>query len=254
MPPVITPAETIAGVITRLDDIIAWARTTHDRQGLFPALYRTVTVKVRDGIHEGVFDDGPRMERLDVIFANRYLDAFAARQDGRPMSRSWRSAFDAAGEWWPTVIQHLLLGINAHINLDLAIAAVETEPAHRLPDLEADFNRINAILASLVDRTQEALGEVWPLMRVIDWIGGPHDEAIVHFSLERARAEAWGVATRLAAAASASDRTVEIDRTDLRTATLAHRIRHPGPLLGFATRLVRLGELRSVPRILDLLG
>jgi hypothetical protein len=253
MPPLVSPATSIDEVIEQLDRIVSWARATHSRQGLFPALYRKVTIGVRDGIAQGVFDDGARMARLDVIFANRYLDAFAARHGSQPMSRAWRAAFEAADQFWPTVIQHLLLGINAHINLDLGIAAADTAPGRDLPGMERDFNRINAILASLVEHVQQALCEIWPLMRVIDWAGGPHDEAIVHFSIERARAEAWAVATRLATV-SDGDRAAEIDRTDLHTAGLASRVRNPGPLLELATKLVRLGEIRSVPRILDLLG
>lgn len=48
-------------------------------------------------IERGEFDDGARMERLDVAFADRYLDANAAAQDGLPTTTAWRTAFDAAG-------------------------------------------------------------------------------------------------------------------------------------------------------------
>ena len=70
------PAETIDGVIGKLDQIIDWSYTTKSRLGYFAALYRKVTIKVKEGIEEDFFEDGERMERLDVIFANRSLDVF----------------------------------------------------------------------------------------------------------------------------------------------------------------------------------
>ena len=43
--------------------------------GYFATLYRKVTIQVKKGIADNFFDDGPRMERLDVILANRYTQA-----------------------------------------------------------------------------------------------------------------------------------------------------------------------------------
>ena len=78
---------------------------------------------MKDALEAGAFDDADRMERLDTLFADRYLDAVAARSAGRPATASWELTFAAAQRWRPLVLQHLLVGINAHINLDLGIAA-----------------------------------------------------------------------------------------------------------------------------------
>src|SRR6187549_599282 len=141
---------TIAEIIERLTAITTWARQTNSRLGFFPALYRTVTIEVQRGIKEGRFQDPVRMERLDVIFARRYLDAFDAHQRGEPVTRSWRLAFDATGRWRPIILQHLLLGMNAHINLDLGIAAATVAPGASLAALRHDFNEINDILQGLM--------------------------------------------------------------------------------------------------------
>jgi len=155
-------ASTIDGVIERLDDVIAGARRQDSRSGYFPALYRKVTASVKEGIRAGRFADGERMERLDVVFANRYLDAVAAVRRGEPPTRSWQISFAAAQGWWPIVLQHLLLGMNAHINLDLGIAAARTAPGAELAGLESDFNSINDLLAELVNGVKEELSTVWP--------------------------------------------------------------------------------------------
>jgi len=35
------------------------------------------------------------MKRLDVLFANRYFAALESRQNGQPLTRSWKVALDA---------------------------------------------------------------------------------------------------------------------------------------------------------------
>ena len=243
----------IDDVIDELGRIVSSCRDEKSAAGYFPALYRRVTIGVRDWIRDGRFDDGERMERLDVVFADRYLDAWRTWRGGGTPTRSWVVAFDATRDWAPTTLQHLLLGINAHINLDLGIAAAQVSPPGELPALGDDFGRINALLASMVDDMQERLAEVWPLLRFLDWASGGDDEATVNFSMARARDAAWGFAHRLAALPPA-DRPAAIDGADAVVAAMGNRIRRPGPLIGTVTRMVRLGELRSRPRVIDLLA
>ncbi len=71
-------AQIIDEVIARLDDIIADCKQRQSRIGYFAALYRRMTVAVRTGIAQKHFEDSNRMEQLDVIFANHYLQAYAA--------------------------------------------------------------------------------------------------------------------------------------------------------------------------------
>jgi hypothetical protein len=246
-------AHSIEQVIDRLDGIIGWSRTTASRLGYFPALYRKVTIEVRDGIAHGAFDDGGRMERLDVIFANRYLAAVDAHREGKPATDAWVAAFAAAGRWWPIVLQHLLLGINAHINLDLGIAAAQTAPGSELPRLRGDFDRINAILARLVGDVQEELARIWPALRFFNRHLRRTETALINFSLTRAREHAWSVAEELAPLAPAAQEPV-IARLDRDVAMLARVVEHPGLVLGTVTRTVRLGELGSVPQKIDILG
>jgi len=52
-------ARTIDEVIVHLDDIIARSIREQSRLGYFAALYRKVTVKVKEGIAQGRFEDGP---------------------------------------------------------------------------------------------------------------------------------------------------------------------------------------------------
>ena len=247
------PAHTIDEVIEQLDDLISYARREKSRLGYFATLYRNVTVKVKEGILAGSFEDGARMERLDVTFANRYLDAVERYRRGEEPSRCWRTSFRAAESWRPIVLQHLLLGINAHINLDLGVAAAQTSPGAQLEGLRRDFDSINDILSAMLDDVQDKLALVSPWMGVLDRVGGRTDEEILNFSIDRARGSAWRVAERLAPLGS-EEAQKEIEVLDRWVDVLAFVIQYPpGISIRLATFSVRLAESHDVAKIIDTL-
>lgn len=89
------PATTIDDILTQLESIIAESIRTNNRMGYFAALYYKVTASVKEGIAKGQFENGPRMEQFDVLFAGRYLDALNAWKNNQPVTASWQEAFDA---------------------------------------------------------------------------------------------------------------------------------------------------------------
>lgn len=247
-----TKAQTIDEVIRALDEIIEWAKKNKSRVGYFAALYRKVTAQVKKGIAENFFDDGPRMERLDVIFANRFLDAFAQYRAVKEPTLSWQLSFEVSNYRRPIVLQHLLIGMNAHIQLDLGIAAAETIAPGELPALRGDFYKINNILASLINEVQLELSKVWPLLRLLDYAAGEADEALARFGMNVARGQAWKVAESLSAL-SLEKRAAKIRELDQAVVKMGRKIQNPGYLLRLVLLLVRLGEIRSIPRIIQVL-
>jgi hypothetical protein len=232
----------IDAVVAELSDVLEWSIAEGSRLGYFAALYLRVTREVQRGVQAGEFDDGPRMDRLDGLFARRYLDAVASHRAGKPMSASWKAAFDTAERNRPLILQHLFLGINAHINLDLGIAALQTlQGGAPLSSLQADFNRINAVLSSLVDQTENSLARAAPLMSVLDWFAGRADEMLADFSIEVARDGAWAFAEALAAA-SESERAQQIAMRDADIAALGYAVAKPGLMLSLAILPFRLLE------------
>ncbi|MFA5329407.1 MAG: DUF5995 family protein [Prolixibacteraceae bacterium] len=188
---------TIDDVIDILEDIITECEKNQDPLGYFAALYKKVTQKVKEGIAQNLFDDGPRMEILDVVFAKRYLDAWFAWQKNEPVTGSWQKAFDLSRKYQPIVLQHLLLGMNAHINLDLGIAAAEMSKGKNPDDLQNDFIKINEILSSLVHEVEDCLSLVWPALKFILKYTGKVDDYLVDFSMKLAREGAWKFAISL---------------------------------------------------------
>src|SRR5262249_30680500 len=96
---------------------------------------------------------------------------------GQQPTVSWQVAFRAAAWWRPIVVQHLLVGINAHINLDLGIAAVVTAPGDQLPGLQTDFDQINGVLASLVNVVEKEIATVSPLLGLLEKLSLKTDSA-----------------------------------------------------------------------------
>jgi hypothetical protein len=247
-------ANTIDEVIGQLDDIIARSIREQNRMGYFAALYRKVTAKVKEGIAEGRFDNGPRMERFDVTFANRFLTALSQFQTGQQPSLCWLASFKAAASWRPIILQQLLLGMNAHINFDLGIAAAEIAPGDELPSLEHDFNEINIILAGLVANVMSEIDEVSPWIRFLDHVDPKADTSIVNFSLDKARSCAWNVASRLAPL-SPDQWMPHLDLLDLEVTTLADLVRNPiGLVFRLGLLVIRLRESNNVARVIEVLN
>jgi hypothetical protein len=102
----------------------------------FALLYLRTTEGMRDANNAGEFSD-PVFWDTEVIptFASYYLDAYAAwkRGDQRAVDPAWRIAFRAdPGKLNCT--QLLYLGINAHVNNDLAFVIEELGPRYTYPD------------------------------------------------------------------------------------------------------------------------
>ncbi|MFA9431678.1 DUF5995 family protein [Egicoccus sp. AB-alg2] len=251
--PEVGQADTIDDVLAALDDVVARSIEQQDRVGYFAALYRTVTAKVKEGIEQGRFDDVERMARLDVVFANRYLDALAGFRAGTPITHCWQAALDAAGQRRPLILQQLLVGINAHINLDLGIAAATVAPGAQLSALRRDFDRINEILAAQIATVADDVGSLSPWIGFLRLVGGRREDELVRFSIEVARTQAWWFARELATLPP-DQWGGPIGARDAVVTRLARRVLHPGGLLGTGLLVVRARERNDVAHNIRVLG
>jgi hypothetical protein len=246
-------ASTLDQVIHQMDALIARSILDNSRLGLFAALYRCVTLKVKEGIADGRFDDGPRMEHFDVVFANRYLDALRRYQSSQPLTDSCRIALDTCPRWRPLLLQHLLLGMNAHINLDLGMAAAVSCPGLRLQPLQRDFNEINNILSGMLVGVQQKIGRLSPLIGLLDRVGGRKDEIVLNFSMKKARDAAWNAAVRLALL-KPDAQEAELAKLDKVIAVVARHIQRPGRYLSTACLVIRLFERTRVAKAIEALN
>ena len=250
----VTPAETIEDVVRLLTAVVDEARLTRHRRGFFAAIYRQMTLAVQRGIADGVFDDGERMGSFVVTFANRYLGALALCREGQKPTRAWNAAFECAERRDRLILQHVVMGINAHVNLDLGVAASEVAgPGDQILALKPDFERINALIGGLLDPIQAAIGKFSPLLGLVWRLADKPDDEVLNFSFRVAREEAWKHALLLSRQ-PADDRPAVVDSFDRNAALLARVVNDPGGLFGRGVlATVRATERQDVPGVIDAL-
>ncbi len=242
--------QTIDEVISTLDKIIADCIVQNNPLGYFAVLYRWVTVRVKAGIQQGEFEDNVRMEKLDVLFANRYLEAYTCYQQQLATTNSWKVAFEASTASGHIIMQHLLLGINAHINLDLGISAVEAAGQTSLDNVKKDFDDINRVLSELVEEVKTKMGTVSLAFGLLMPLARKMDEKLVNFSIQTARDGTWPFAQRLSLEA---DRAPMIALRDQDICFLGGCLVRPSKRLQWLLRVIGWFEWRSVGDNLRLL-
>lgn len=242
---------TIPDVLVELDTIIKECRDRQSPLAYFAFVYRKTTARVLQGIEQGIFEDNGRMALFDVAFANLYLQAYWDFSAGKPVTNVWRVAFEAMDSQL-TIAQHIVLGMNAHINYDLALSAAQLMKDEDIQPLKSDFQRINGILFSLTNELQELLSKVSPLFFLVDWMGKNRDEQLINFSMERARALSWKNTVMLW---SLDQVQIEDGRLTLEDAVsaFAKRIKAPkSKITRWLLKAVAGFEKKDVRRVLDI--
>lgn len=238
--------KTIDEVVDHLEKIVSDSIKYNNRTGYFATLYLSVTKEIRDNINKSHFENNQLIEQLDVVFANRFLEAYYKHNDDETVTKSWEIAFRSTRLWNPLVIQHLFLGMNAHIGLDLGIAAATVSPGESISKLQSDFFKVNSILSSMINTVQENLATIWPLLKIIDWLTGRLDEALVCFSIETARDAAWNVALEYANLKNREEQYRYIQARDEKVANFSKKLLRSGIVLRVLILIIRIGEIGSV--------
>lgn len=159
-------AASLTDTVANFDTIIAWATEENSPIGYFATVYKRATLAIeRATMRPGRFRKPTRMEEFAKAFSQRYFDAlnsyFAPPRRGQHPTAVWGVHVDGTKLKRPVILQHLLTAVNAHINLDLGIAACQVGGAN-LPALRNDFNHVNAILGSQIQGVLDALSDVSP--------------------------------------------------------------------------------------------
>ena len=245
----INQAKTIDEVLEKLDIIIAESLQNNNPPGFFAYIYRRTTAQIKQAILEGKFEDNARMEKFDVHFANKYLEAYRDYHAGQPVCGPWKTAFDAGKEKL-TILQHIILGMNAHINYDLGMAAAEFTAGTKIESMKNDFMLVNDVLASLVDELQIKVGRVSKLMFLLDWIGKRTDEEVMNFSMEKARHQAWSFAVKLSVLSN-QDKKAKMNEVDEIIGKLGGIvISPPGKVMAFTIKIISFFESKDVKKII----
>lgn len=195
-------AATVARMQVLADE---WGRTD-DGRATFLACYQLMTGSMVTALAEHEFADPEWVDQLLGRFVEYYFDALAAyEQDPAAAPAAWRRAHDSCRDPDVWTIQRLLLGINAHINMDLPLTMDELLAPEwaGLPLVvrarrEDDFRRVNEIIGRTADTVQDSVLEAAvPSMGVLDVLMGRGDEFLASRLLFRWRENAWENSIRL---------------------------------------------------------
>ncbi len=243
-------AKTVDDVVRAFETIVQQAYDDNSRIGYFAALYLKVTKLVRQKIQEGdYFENNERLEKLDVIFANRYLDALTKYNNGEPITQAWQLAFDACQDGSLTVVQLLLLACDAHIGLDLPVAVAEVSGGQIDDSLHQDFLKLNPLLASLVPKVSDDIDKISPLIGFVDRYFSFLSNGIIDFSMDIARDKAWSNAVWLAGLSGEGfERGVQ--ELDTSVTNFSHTIYHPGCVFSPILWLIHLFETKDVRTVI----
>jgi len=193
-----SPFESVGEVIERLEALESALRDRSDRRAVFLTVYSRMTRAIRAGVDSGRFGDPEWMRRYTIAFADYYRRAFLAFERGRlgGVPAPWRVAFDTAVSGSGLVVQDAFLGINAHINYDLALTLCDVGIDPDRPAKRADHRAVDGVLRRLVDAQQEALVEIYDASGVadVDAALGRFDEAFALLGMTEGREQAWRVA------------------------------------------------------------
>ncbi len=249
----LTPETNIDGVLSALETIVAECAAQKSRAGYFAALYLKVTKAVKEAIVSKQFQNASQLEKLDVVFANRYLAAYHTWNNHKRPSGPWAVAFDEVGDSSDIVLQHLLLGMNAHINYDLGIATVVACGGKPIENLRADFDAINMIIAALTNQVISELGQVSPLLSLLGLHASNANFALLQFSIDNARDGAWSFAEELSVKKTI-EREPFIAQREVTIKKLAEKLVHTAGLVNFTVWLVRLFERKPVNEIIGIMN
>lgn len=251
-PPPETPVRSLRDVAADLRLIVDECRNDADRVGYFAALYVHVALAFAEKVESGGFQHPAAMERLDVVFFDRYLAALQSFRAGGKVTAPWLVAFDATRKSRYAVLQHLVMGMNAHIMFDLGIAVADAIPREDLPALHGDFLEMNDLLEGLLSAVLTDMGLIWPPYAWLHRLFGKLEESIIMDGMRGARTYAWDLALRLSAADAAGRARIVAEASSFAEA-LAHVTRRPPWPLDVLFGLVAVTEMQSVPRIIDTL-
>ena len=169
-----------------------------DRRAIFAVVYTEIVSQILDHAQDGFFEDRPWMERYVTALAEQYRRAVVTHEAEGRLSGPWGKALDASAQGTLSVIQELLLGINAHYNYDLAIAIHEAGVRENVAARHRDHLALNTILAAAIDEVQDRIiRDFAPGLAWADETFGEADEVIVSALIHGALDFAWLNARRM---------------------------------------------------------
>lgn len=160
---------------------------------------RNVLTAIRHGNGKPFFLDGEWMSRLAGKFATLYFRSLLTFEKPPHEEMAWKVAHGMALEKTSSVLQDVLLGINAHIKYDLAVAIERNLREHGderdprvLASRKRDHDQANRILRRSIDEIKRVIPRHYGgSMRVLDFGALKLDEYLAIAVVRHHREIVW---------------------------------------------------------------
>lgn len=214
-------------VINHFDWLESYFFDHNDLRGVFTTAYLHITRSLNEALKANDFLNNSWSHSYLIRFVNLYRIALLNYEisDFSRVPKSWRKSFELADKKEGLIIQHLLLGINAHINHDLAIALYDVKIDPDRDQKYSDHIQINLILEKATIGLKEIVAKKYaPILERLDRGFGSIDDEITAFSIPKAREHAWSFSIALTAARSDIEREILRKSLDEQAAVLSNLI------------------------------
>jgi Family of unknown function (DUF5995) len=214
-----------------------------DQRAIFLRAYYLITLAVHQAVYQRgryqkrLFFDPDWVKRLAGKFASLYF--YSLTTEERPGERAWKTAHRLAGTNETSVFQDMLLGLNAHINYDLAhgiylnMKEFEDGRDHLLlPHRKFDHDQVNNVLVDTIPQVEEVLTRDYGgTLRFMGELSGDLDEVLGRIGLKYYRERVWWNAIAFLSTTEQEEVQLVHDRLDWESAQLAEIIAFEGTLL-----------------------
>lgn len=234
-----------------------------DQRAAFPDIYAIITRRVSESValgKGGFFLEPGWISRLAGRFCERYLETLRASLQGDPQDTgAWSIAYSCCelGDMLP--VNHVMLGLSAHINYDLAIGIAANiaelggaDDPSMLARYKHDHDAVNHLLRASVPEAFDHLLDKHrcPGSKLLYRYAYGTTEWLAMQLLEAWRERVWGDAIDLVHAQSAIERSAVRRRIEVRSRHYAKLLAAPGlvPLASVARRADHDGALRRAGR------
>ena len=215
------PAICPSGAEQCVDTIVTRMQRNYDADGCshnatFADLYLDTTLSIRDAVRNNEFSNRPFWNRITETFGTYYLDSYKAWTKGENtrVPQAWRIAFDAAAAGTTSTMGDIYLGINAHVNRDLAFVYYQTGA-----DNYEDHYHVNEVLGRAVNVAYPDIAA-----HLDDKVYGQMGGVPKEFDIIAWRELAWHNAQRLRLAPNADARAAIAAEIEANALERAHEI------------------------------
>lgn len=154
----------------------------------FNHTYLVITRRVKNEIQKGAFQYPDFLQSFDTIFADYYFSALKGYLRSEPIPKAWELAFDAATHGKAGSFISMALGVNAHVNNDIAQVLVDSKAKK---EYYKDYLQINNIIGESLNEVIDSLPDDKILFGPKNFIMRPIYTLVMNVLIFYWRKRAW---------------------------------------------------------------